>query len=238
MRTGAVVLGRLSSSRLPGKVLMEVGGRTLLGWVLARLERVEGLDAVLVATSDEPGDDAIAAWCEREGVTCFRGDLDDVAGRVMAAAEAHGLDAVARVNADSPWLDPALLTRSVALLREGDADIVTNVAERTFPYGISAEVVTVAALRRARELSDDPAEAEHVTKAIYARPGSFSILNLRSGPGVDENAAAARFTVDTEDDLRRFERLAAELGDRALDAGTDELLATLRRLERSGQETR
>lgn len=238
MRVGAVVLGRLSSTRLPGKVLTEVGGRTLLGWVLARLARVEGLDATVVATSDRPGDDPIERWCEANGVACFRGSLDDVAGRVIAAAEAHGLDAVARVNADSPWLDPRLLSDAIARLRAGGADIVTNVWERTWPYGISAEVMTVEALRRARSLSGDPEEAEHVTRLIYARPESFSILNLRFGGTPVDNRGVARLTVDTEEDLRRFERLVAALGDRADSAGTDELLATLRRIERSGQESR
>lgn len=237
MRVGAVVLGRLSSTRLPGKVLTEVGGRPLLGWVLARLEQVEGLDAVVMATSDQPEDDPIERWCDDNGVACFRGDLADVAGRVVAAAEEHGLDAVARVNADSPWLDPELLARAIALMREGGRDLVTNVAERTWPYGISAEVVRVAALERARQMSDDREEAEHVTRLLYARPDSFSILNLRSSRDPVQDERAARFTVDTEADLRRFERLVSALGERAASAGTDELLATLRDVERSSQET-
>ncbi len=233
MRAGAVVLGRLSSARLPGKVLRQAGGRPLLGWVLTRLERVEGLDATVVATSAEPADDPLENWCEANGVTCFRGDLDDVAGRALACAAEHGLDAVARVNADSPWLDPDLLTRAVALTREGGYDLVTNVLERTWPYGISAEVVTVAALRRARENTDDPSESEHVTKLLYARPGEFSIHNIASDLDPGDVAAAGGFTVDTEADLRRFERLVAALGERAATAGTHELLATARRLEGS-----
>ena len=234
MRVGAVVLGRLSSTRLPGKVLTPVAGRPLLGWVLARLERVEGLDEVVVATSAEPEDDPIERWCEGNGVACFRGDLSDVAARVVGAAEAHRLDALARVNADSPWLDAELLSRAIALIREGEHDIVTNVAERTWPYGISAEVMTLDALRRARALSDDREEAEHVTRLLYARPESFSILNIPSS----RDPVPDRLTVDTEEDLRRFERLVTTLGDRAAGAGTDELLATLRHIERSGQETR
>jgi spore coat polysaccharide biosynthesis protein SpsF (cytidylyltransferase family) len=233
MRVGAVVLGRLGSTRLPGKVLTEVAGRPLLGWVLARLERVEGLDATVVATSEAPGDNPIARWCAANGVACFRGSLEDVAGRVVAAAEAHGLDAVARVNADSPWLDPELLSEAIARLRAGGADIVTNVFERTWPYGISAEVMTVDALRRARALSGDPAEAEHVTRPIYARPESFSILNLRYSGAAADNRGVVRLTVDTREDLRRFEQLVAALGERAERATTRELLATLRRLERS-----
>ena len=238
MRVGAVVLGRLGSSRLPGKVLREVAGRPLLGWVIGRLERVPGLDAVVVATSDDPADDAIERWCEAHGLECFRGDLDDVAGRVLACADAYALDAVARVNADSPWLDPALLGRAVALAREGGRDVVTNVLERSWPYGISAEVVTTEALRRARALSDDPQEAEHVTRLLYARSDAFSILNLRSDLDHADAAATAGFTVDTEDDLRRFERLVAALGEHAMTADTPELVAAARRLERPREDSR
>src|SRR4051794_17111230 len=167
MRLGATVLARLSSSRLPGKVLRDVGGRPLIAHVLARVEQVRGLDEIVVATSADAADDALEAWCGKHGVPVFRGDLVDVRGRVIACAEHHGLDAVARVNADSPWLDPALLAQGVARMRATHCDLVTNVLERTYPYGVAVEVVSVAALLRSRELLGTVEDAEHVTRAIY-----------------------------------------------------------------------
>lgn len=239
MRVGAVLVARLSSSRLPAKVLRQVAGRPLIGWVHARLEAVSGLDATVVATSDDASDAPIDHWCAEHGVACFRGSLHDVAGRVLSCADEYGLDAVARVNADSPWVDRTLLGHAVAMIRTDQFDVVTNVFERTWPYGISAEVFRVASLRRARDLSDDPDEREHVTRGLYAHPTTFSILNLRSDlTPADGAGAGARFTVDTDEDLQRFERLVAALGERAATVETSELLATARRLERSNRDIR
>ena len=224
MRVGAIVLARVGSSRLPGKVLTEVGGRTLLGHVVARLDAVRGLDAVVIATSADPRDDAVEAWGRANAVAVFRGALDDVRGRVLACAEAYGLDAVARVNADSPWIDPELIDRAVAAIRVGHHDLVTNVQERSFPYGVSAEVVTVEALRRSVDIATDPQDAEHVTRTIYGHPDSFSIANLRSEQDYD---TSARLTVDTPEDLDLFERLIGRLGNDASRVGTSELLTTV-----------
>jgi spore coat polysaccharide biosynthesis protein SpsF len=228
MRVGAIVLARLGSSRLPAKVLHDAGGRPLLQYVLDRIARVDGLDAVVVATSADAQDDRLAEWCAANGVAVYRGALDDVRGRVIACAAEHGLDAVARVNADSPWTDPDLLERAVAAIRTGEHDLVTNVQERSYPYGVSAEVVTVAALRRAAELSDDPQDAEHVTRTIYWNPEAFSVANLRSERPYD---TSTRLTVDTPEDLDLFERLIDRLGRDASSAGTPQLLATVAELK-------
>jgi spore coat polysaccharide biosynthesis protein SpsF (cytidylyltransferase family) len=125
----------------------------------------------------------------------------------------------------------------VALIREGRHDVVTNLVGRSWPYGISAEVMTVEALRRAHGLSSDPKEREHVTRLFYARPERFSILNLRSDLD-PESSSGLRFTVDTEQDLQRCERLAAALGARVPIAGTHELIATSPRVERSTPQMR
>jgi spore coat polysaccharide biosynthesis protein SpsF len=228
MRIGAVLLGRLSSARLPGKVLTEVAGRPLAAHVLARVEQVDGLDGVVFATSDDAGDDPIADWARGAGIGVFRGSLDDVRGRVIACADEHGFDAIARVNADSPWIDPELLSRAVVHASDGSHDLVTNVLERTYPYGVSAEVATVAALRRAEELDPGPDAAEHVTKTIYTHPEAFSILNLRAEPPV---APGLRLTVDTPADLERFETLVERFGDRTPRVETEELVAALAKLD-------
>jgi spore coat polysaccharide biosynthesis protein SpsF len=224
VRVGAIVQARLSSSRLPGKVLTEVGGRTLLGHVVARLDAVPGLDGVVVATSADSRDDAIEEWGQANDVPVFRGDLDDVRGRVIACAAEHGFDAVARVNSDSPWIDPELIGRAVGAIRTGGPDLATNVQERSYPYGVSAEVVTVDALRRSSEIGTDPQDAEHVTRTLYEHPEFFSIVNLRSVVPYD---TSARLTVDTPADLDLFERLVERLGSEASRVGTPELLATV-----------
>ena len=227
-RVGAVILARMTSSRLPGKPLRPIGDSPLIGYVLARLRRVEGLDAIVLATSSDPSDDELAAFAGENGIGLHRGPLDDVAGRVLAAARANGLDAVARVNGDSPWLDPGLLSEAVAAWRRGGADVVTNLVERTWPYGVAAEVVSVDALARAIE--DAPAEErEHVTQALYLRPEGFSILAL---PAADPPDPELRLTVDTEADLERFARLVALFPGRAAEVQTAEVAEAARNLER------
>lgn len=225
MRVGGVVLARMGSERLPGKVLRRVGERTVLGHVLARLRRCRELDAVVVATSDQHEDDALATFCADESVEIFRGSLDDVAGRVRACARVHGLDALARVNADSPWLDPTLLDDAVRLIRQGDWDLVSNVRIRTWPYGIASEVLTTSALERICAATESPSDREHVTRYIYERPDMFAIRDLRSQ---DPSWAQVRLTVDTKEDFRRFSALREALGERADSVQTAELVGFVR----------
>ena len=224
-RVGAVVLARMTSERLPGKPLAEVEGRPLLAYVLDRLARVDGLDAIVLATSTDPADDQLAEWSP---VPVHRGAPEDVAGRVIEAAREHELDAVVRVNGDSPWLDPGLLTRAVAEWREGGHDLVTNLLERTWPYGVAAEVVSAGALARA-VAGAPPGEREHVTRALYLRPEGFSIL---ARPAADPPDPELRLTVAREAELERFARLVALFPGRAADVQTAEVAEAARNLDR------
>ncbi|MEJ7786236.1 MAG: NTP transferase domain-containing protein, partial [Solirubrobacteraceae bacterium] len=167
MRVGAVVHARMGSSRLPGKVLGDLAGRPALSWLLERLEHAQQLDVVVVATSDESADDPLEDYCVRGGHALHRGPLDDVASRVLGAAEAHHLDAVARVNGDSPMLDQRLVDQGVELLRASGADLVSNVRPRSFPPGQSVEVLCTTALRLAVERMIKAEDREHVTAWLY-----------------------------------------------------------------------
>jgi spore coat polysaccharide biosynthesis protein SpsF len=227
-RVGALVQARLSSTRLPGKVLRPLAGRPLIDWLLERLGHAGGLDVVGVATSDDASDDALAAHLQEAGVPCARGPLDDVAARMVEAAQELGLDAFARVNADSPLLDPALVTRAVAAWRAGGSDLVTNVHPvRTCPKGQSVEVVRVDALRRALPAFDAD-EREHVTLGLYRRPGGLTIESLTCEPPTRDVALTVDDAADAEalsGVLERLERPHCEYGWREL--------ADLRRAARS-----
>lgn len=217
--TGAVVQARTGSTRLPGKVLRDLRGQPLLAYVLDRLERALRLDALVVATSTEPADDAVAELCARRGVACFRGSEHDVAGRYLGAAAAHGLDAVVRISGDSPLLDQALVDRAVALYAEADADLVTNVAPRTFPPGESVEVVRAGALRAAHAAMRDPEDHEHVTRYLYAHPERFRIASFAAA----RDYGALRLVVDTPDDLARVEAILARMTRPHWEYGLDEV---------------
>ena len=180
MRIIAMVQARMSSKRLPGKVLADLCGRPLLGYLLESLKMCSGLDGYMVATSLEKDDDPVAGFCRRRGVACFRGPLDDVAGRFAAAAEECGCDAFVRVNGDSPFLDHRLIEWALGIFRKTQCDLVTNVHPRTFPKGQSVEVVRSESFAGAYARMSAPEHLEHVTKYFYDRAPEFNIRNFSS----------------------------------------------------------
>lgn len=221
MCVGVVVQARMSSARLPGKVLRELCGRPVLAWLLDGLGQCSGPDVVVLATSAEPSDDPVAVFCAGRGVPCFRGPLVNVAGRVLAAAEAQGLDAFVRICGDSPLLDPRLVDEAVALYRQGGADLVTNVLRRTFPKGQSVEVVDIQAFRRAEAAMTDPQDREHVTRHFYGREGEYRLHSFESGG----DFGAVNYCVDTAEDLERLSALVARFAPGAARPGWRELLS-------------
>lgn len=217
----AIVQARMSSRRLPGKVLAELGGRPALGWLLDRLARCTRIDGVTVATSDERGDDVLAEWCRARGVDVHRGPLDDVAARVLAAARERRLDGVVRISGDSPLMDPALVDRAAERLRAGEADLVSNVVPpRTYPAGQSVEAVRTDSLAAAVPLMTEPGDREHVTPALYRHPDRFRIEALRHAPSLGDR----RMVLDTDDDLCALEALARRMRRPQAEYGLAELV--------------
>jgi spore coat polysaccharide biosynthesis protein SpsF len=203
----AIVQARMGSRRLPGKTLTEIHGRTLLQYLLDRLERCRTLTQVVIATSDQPIDDPVAEYCSRMSIACHRGDHDDVAGRYLSALDVMPSQAFVRLSGDSPVLDTSIVDRAVELYQAGDWDLVTNIQTRTFPRGQSVEVLRTEAFRRAYARMADPEEREHVTPHFYKQPERYRIHNFVSGrtyPGV-------HIAVDTPEDLKLFTRIAARM---------------------------
>lgn len=226
MTPGLVVFARADSRRLPGKVLRDVAGRPLLGRVLDRLRHVPGTPPVIVATSDRPVDDAVAAFAGGEGVAVFRGAGDDVLGRARACAAAHGLDPLVRISGDSPFLPGALVGRVLALFGDARPDVATNVFPRGFPPGASVEALSVAVLGRLDAEVRDAADREHVTTFVYRHPDRFTITNLGAA---DPSWASVRLTVDTEEEWRRADWIAAHLGAAAESADLEAVVSLARR---------
>lgn len=216
-RVGAVVQARMSSQRLPGKVMTVLAGRPALAWVLERLEHATEADVLVVATSDDPSDDPVAAFCAERGTPCHRGSLYDVAARVVGAARAHDLDALVRVNGDSPLLDQRLVDRGIDMLRTTGCDLATNVRPRTFPPGQSVEVVLTDALERAHASDVRPEDGEHVTGPLYA--GAYSIARFANEPP----RTAPPYTLDTADDRDRLEGILLAMERPHWEYGWDEL---------------
>jgi spore coat polysaccharide biosynthesis protein SpsF len=199
MTTVAVIQARMGSSRLPGKVLERFDGETALGHCVARATASKAVDAVVVATTELPADDAIAGICEARGWTVFRGAEHDVLDRYFHAARAANADSIVRLTADCPLMDPTVLTELVGRFAAERADYAsTSYPRRTFPLGISAEVMTRAALERAWRDDDDPAWREHVTPFIYRHPERFRL----SGFGCEADYTHHRWTLDTPEDAQ------------------------------------
>lgn len=226
MRPGLVVFARADSRRLPGKVLRDIAGRPLLGRVLDRLRHTAGGHPVIVATSHRPVDDPVAVFARSEGVTVFRGAADDVLARARACAAAHDLDPLVRLSGDSPFLPADVIVRLLELFAAERPDIVTNVFPRSFPPGASVEALSRATLDRLDAEVTERSDREHVTPFVYRHADRFAIANLAAP---DPSWAELRLTVDTEEEWRRADWIAAQLGRAASAAPLVDVVALARR---------
>jgi glutamate-1-semialdehyde 2,1-aminomutase/spore coat polysaccharide biosynthesis protein SpsF len=202
----AVIQARMGSSRLPGKTIADVAGRPLLLHVVERVRSARGVDKVVVATTDQSSDHAIADLCQREGIQCFRGSEDDVLDRFYRTAEANRADILVRITADCPLIDPAVIDQVIARFQEGDCDYVSNTLRYTYPDGLDTEVFSFAALERAWREAKKPSEREHVTP--YLRTEKFRMANVESESPVP--LGKHRWTVDYPADLEFVRRIYEE----------------------------
>lgn len=203
-RTVIVVQARMGSSRLPGKILAPIGDRPLIDWVIGALTSLPPASPLVVATTDEPSDDALEAALAGR-VAVHRGSTDDVLGRCWDAVRPYDPEIVVRATADNPFVDPDVVAAQVAHLAATGDDYVGNAG---WPLGIAAEVVTARALGEAAAEATDPAEREHVLPFIYTRPSRYRIGRLDPPP----TAAHPRYTVDTDEDLAFARAVAAAVG--------------------------
>jgi spore coat polysaccharide biosynthesis protein SpsF len=208
VRVNAVVQARVGSSRLPGKVLRPLGGDPVLSWVVRAARAASGVDEVVVATTADPADDPVAELAADLGAAVVRGCAEDVLARFRQAIDEHPCDAVVRLTADCPLLDPALVSLVVAAWRQDPSlDYVSTTLVRTLPRGLDVELATAAALadvsHRAR-----PHDRAHVTSGLYADPGRYRLLGLVVAPAADD----LRVTLDTVEDAELLDGLVAALG--------------------------
>ncbi|MFD1542379.1 cytidylyltransferase domain-containing protein [Nonomuraea guangzhouensis] len=212
MRIVGIIQARMGSTRLPGKVLRELGGRSVLGWVVRAVREAAAIDDLVVATTTEAADDLVVAECRRLGVFWHRGPVDDVLTRFTQVLRGHPGDAVMRFTADCPLLDPVVIREAALVFRAVPGlDYLSTSLAGTLPRGLDVEIAGLAALRRA-DLAATAYHRTHVTSYIYSHPGESRLLGLAYTPA----AADLRVTLDTEDDWRLISRVVAELGDRCV----------------------
>ena len=199
-RVAAFVQARMSSRRLPGKVMEPIAGEPMLARVLSRVSHARTPAETWVLTSTDESDDPIEKLCEERGVRCFRGSLDDVLDRFAQAAKVANPDIIVRITADCPLIDPEVIDRTVEALT-GDSKVVyaaTRLPEqRTFPVGIDVEVFRREALERAADAAHERYQREHVTPWFYDGSQTDAIVHVQS----ETDLGMHRWTVDTPEDL-------------------------------------
>ena len=198
MRVAAIVQARMGSTRLPGKVLAPLGGRSILARVTSRLARCRSIDEVVVATTDQAADDPLAAAAHALGVSVVRGSCDDVLARYLRAARCVEADVIVRVTADCPLIDPGVVDLVVAALVARPAvDYASNTHRRPFPRGLDCEAFHRDTLERIARLATSSPAREHVTAFVLEQPQLFRVRQVVS----DRDDSDLRLTVDTPDDL-------------------------------------
>lgn len=213
-RTIAIIQARMGSSRLPDKVLLDIAGQPMLARVIERARRAHGLEAVAVATTEQPSEDPIAAFCAQRGYLCYRGSLHDVLDRYYQAARQLGAETIVRLTADCPLIDPGLIDEALSVFHGQPThgveeagpggqifDFVANRLpppwHRTYPIGLDIEVCSFQALERAWREADQPHQREHVMPYLYEQEGRFRVAVLDHEPDYGH----LRWTVDTPQDL-------------------------------------
>ena len=223
MKKVALIQARMGSSRFPGKVLERLADRPVLDWVVQAAQAIPAIDEVMVLTSDQPADTAIAKWCHTAGVGCFRGSEKDVLSRYYQAACQLKADVVVRITADCPLLDAHIVGQVLHLVAGGYVDYASNTAPSTWPDGLDCEAMTMQALTVAHEQADRPSDREHVTPYIRRHQQQFKAGTVTASiPGLQWH----RWTIDVPEDLVFVNELVAHSKPQAT---TFDYLETLKR---------
>jgi spore coat polysaccharide biosynthesis protein SpsF len=193
-----ILQARMTSRRLPGKVLKPILGVPMLARQIERIRRARELEKLVVATSTDSTDDPVAELCTRIGITCFRGSLNDVLERYHHAALQFDPRYIVRLTGDCPLTDPEVIDAAIHMCRDGAFDYVTNAIEGGYPDGLDVEVFTLASLQQAYREARQPAQREHVTPFIDSQPNRFKIGHLKS----EIDHSGLRWTVDEPQDFR------------------------------------
>ena len=206
MKVVAIIQARMGSTRLPGKVLCDLCGEPMLARVVGRVRRAKLVNEVIVATSTLATDDPIAALCTARGWRCFRGSESDVLDRYLGAAREAGADAIVRITADCPLLDPGVIDDVITAFRVGQPslDYACNFhPRRTYPRGLDCEILRQDVLERCQREATDALSREHVTAFIYGHPKLFTLRGIET----DADHSAHRWTVDAPEDFALVETI-------------------------------
>jgi len=207
MKTVIIVQARMTSTRLPGKVLKEVLGKPLLEYQIERLRRVKLADEFVIATTVNETDLPIVRLCEKLNIAYFRGSEEDVLSRYYHCAKESGGEVIVRITSDCPIIDPQVIDKTIHYYTTHRQDYVSNSLERTYPRGMDTEVFSYKCLSEAFHEAVDKPEREHVTPFIYRRPERYRLANV----SYMKSCGDYRWTVDTNEDYELIRLMIEEL---------------------------
>ena len=227
MKTVIIVQARMTSTRLPGKVMKRVLGKPLLEYQLERLQRVKLADEIVIATTTNQTDEPIVELCNSLSVACFRGSEDDVLSRYYGAATAHKADLVVRVTSDCPLIDPQVIDTVIDyyLQNQSHYDYVSNSLERTYPRGMDTEVFAFSTLQQAFWEATAQPDREHVTPFIHRQPARYRLGHVI----YSEDCSHHRWTVDTPEDFELIQKIIEAIYPRKPNFTLEDCLSLLKK---------
>lgn len=206
----AIIQARISSSRLPGKIMKDICNKPILYHVVERVKLSRLIDKVIVATCESSNNDVIRDLCKRENILCFSGNEDDVLDRYYQAAKSFDLsndDIIVRITSDCPMIDPQIIDKVIKAFLNEKADYASNVQRPTFPDGLDCEVFTFTALAESWKNATMKSEREHVTQFMRKYPETFKIISYEN----DTDLSNYRWTVDQEEDFQLVKEIYEKL---------------------------
>lgn len=207
----ATIEARMTSTRLPGKVLFEIGGKPALEFMIDRIKQSRLVDDIVVATTVNNSDQPIIGLCNKIACKYFRGSEEDVLLRVLDAAKSVNADIIVELTGDCPFIDPEIIDKVIELYFSGDYDYASNVVERSFPDGFDTQVFSVQSLEKVSRLTDDPIDRVHVSCYFYNHPQKFKLANLIADQ--DSTWPDLRLTIDEPADYQLLKLIDEKLQD-------------------------
>lgn len=209
MKTIATIEARTNSSRLPGKVLKKINGKPMLSFLIERLNSVELIDQVVLATTVNKSDDGLEVLAEQHHIKCFRGSEENVMERVLLAAESVNADVIVETHGDNPMLDPRIIEHAIITFIENDADYLGNSKIHSYPLGMDVQVMRFDALKKSFKMTSDPLDYEHVTLHLKNNPHLFKTINLIAPHNL--RRPEIHLTVDEGSDFKLISHLIEKL---------------------------
>lgn len=182
MKIVATIEARMTSTRLPGKVLLPANEQPMLGYLVSRLQKTPAIDEIVLATTTQSADDILVEFAKKEGIAYFRGSEENVMQRVIQAADSVNADLIVEVTGDNPLIDPEVVEQTIQIFLHNECDYASNVQVRSYPIGMDTQVFTLNTLIKSYSMTTHPLDLEHVTRHIRLSPHIFKQINLIAPP--------------------------------------------------------